>query len=307
MNLPPRIRFKLERWKSVWQARWGEVKPSYQKTHRMCPNCRALIDRDASVCPLCGVSPGPIRTRAGTGPERVLGVIPVPSTATSALVVVNIILYGLSWYLTQATGTELAGGEMGGIRGDVLLRFGAKFGPLMFAGQWWRLVTAMFLHASLLHIGMNLWCLFDLGPEVESLFSTPKFLVLYLATGVAGFVLSLAWSPYGLSVGASGAILGLIGVLIGASFRHGQMGQAYRGTLIRWVVYIAIFGFFFAADNAAHLGGLAAGALLGYVIPEGEAATRVSQRLWSALAVLAILIMAASFALMALQLNRPFR
>jgi rhomboid protease GluP len=307
MKLPPKIRFKWERWKSTWQARFGEAGQAYQKTHRMCPNCRALIARDASVCPLCGARTGSLRTRGGDGAERILGIIPIPSTATSVLVAVNIILYGLSWYLTQTLGADAARGDMGGIRGDVLVRFGAKFGPLVFAGEWWRLVTAMFLHASLLHIGMNLWCLFDLGPEVESLFSTPKFIVLYLVTGVAGFVLSLAWSPRGLSVGASGAILGMIGILIGASFRHGQLGKAYRATLIRWVIYIAIFGLFFALDNAAHLGGLATGALLGYVVPEGEPATRASQRLWNTLAVFAILIMAASFALMALQLNRPLR
>jgi rhomboid protease GluP len=305
MELPPRIRFKLEKWKAAWRARLRADEPSYNKAHRMCSNCRALIDRGASVCPLCGAPTGPVRARAGAGPERILGIIPIPSTATAVLVVVNIILYGLSWYLTQTSGADLAGGEMGGIRGEVLLRFGAKFGPLMFAGQWWRLVTAIFLHASLFHIGMNLWCLFDLGPEVESLFSTPKFIVIYLATGVAGFLLSLGWSPYGLSVGASGAILGLIGVLIGASFRHGQLGKAYRGTLYRWLIYIVIFGLFFAVDNAAHLGGLAMGAALGYFVPEGEPTTRAGQRVWDVLAVLSVLVMAASFAMMALQLNRP--
>ncbi len=165
--------------------------------------------------------------------------------------------------------------------------------------------TRLSLHASLLHIGMNLWCLFDLGPQVESLFSTPKFIVMYLTTGVVGFIFSLVWSPFVLSVGASGAILGLIGALISASYRHGQLGAAYRGMLIRWLIYIAIFGFFFAADNAAHLGGLATGALLGYLIPEGEAATRTSERAWDTLALLCVLIIAASFALMALQLNRP--
>ena len=305
MKLPPRIRYRLEKWKSSWRALFGADEPSYRKTHRMCSNCRALIDRGASVCPLCGAPTGPVRAPTSAGPERILGVIPIPSTATAVLVAVNIILYGLSWYLTQISGADLAGGELGGIRGDVLVRFGGKYGPLMFAGQWWRLVTAMFLHASLLHIGMNLWCLFDLGAQVESLFSTPKFIVIYLATGVAGFLLSLWWRPGGLSVGASGAILGMIGVLIGASFQHGRLGQAHRGMLYRWLIYIAIFGLFFAVDNAAHLGGLVMGAALGYWVPEGEPTTRAGQRLWDVLAVLAVLIMAASFAMMALQLNHP--
>ena len=94
-------------------------------------------------------------------------------------------------------------------------------------------------------------------------------------------------------------------MLIGASFRHGQLGKAYRGTLYRWLIYIVIFGLFFAVDNAAHLGGLAMGAALGYFVPEGEPTTRAGQRVWDVLAVLSVLVMAASFAMMALQLNRP--
>ena len=191
---------------------------------------------------------------------------------------------------------------MGGISGEVLMRLGAK-SPYILAGQWWRLVTAMFLHAGLLHIGMNMWCLVDLGPEVESLFSTTKFTVLYLVTGVAGFVLSLWWSPFGMSVGASGAIMGLIGILIGASFHHGHLGKEYRSQLWRWVIYIAIFGIFFNVDNAAHFGGLASGFVLGYLVPEGEPATRPSENLWNALAVLSVLVIAASFVLMTLQLR----
>jgi rhomboid protease GluP len=231
----------------------------------------------------------------------------MPSTATSVLVAANLFLYAVAWYLTQsAASAELRPGpSMGGIDGIVLLRLGSKFGPLIAAGEWWRLVTAIFLHAGLLHIGFNLWCLFDLGPTVESLFTTTKFIVLYLVTGIAGFIISLWWSPMGNSVGASGSVLGLIGVLIGASFHHGHMGREIRGQLWRWVIYIFIFGLFFRVDNAAHLGGLATGAVLGYLVPEGEPTTRSSDTLWNALAVISVLIIAGSFVLMALQLNRP--
>jgi membrane associated rhomboid family serine protease len=118
-----------------------------------------------------------------------------------------------------------------------------------------------------------------------------------------------------MSVGASGAILGLIGVLIGVSFHHGHLGKEYRGQLWRWVIYILIFGLLsslgtlpmFAVDNAAHIGGLATGMLLGYFVPEGEAETRAAQNLWNTLAVLSVVIIAGSFALMALQLTQPIR
>jgi rhomboid protease GluP len=234
----------------------------------------------------------------------------MPSTATSVVVGANIALYAVAWYMTASSAAAQLGqaSSMGGISGEVLYRLGGKFGPAIAAGQWWRLVTAVFLHAGLLHIGLNLWCIFDLCPEVESLFSTTKFIVLYLATGVFGFIVSDWWSPV-LSIGASGAIMGMIGVLIGASFHHGHLGKAYRGMLWRWVIYIAIFGLlpFFAVDNAAHFGGLISGLVLGYFVPEGHPETRASENLWNALTALAVLIVAGSFALMALQLNQPLR
>ena len=306
MSLPPRFRFRWQRLKASLQETFGPKGQSPPATHRMCPNCRGLVERDASKCPLCGASLRTPRARPSASSGRVLGgLIPLPSTATSVLVAANIILYGVTWYLTQKAGGQEAGSLMGGMDGRVLVRLGAKFGPLMMVGEWWRLVTAMFLHAGLLHIGMNLWCLFDLGPTVESLFSTPKFIVIYLATGVIGFVFSFFWAPMGLSVGASGAVLGLIGALIGATYHHGQLGRDFRSQLWRWVMYIAIFGLISRTDNAAHFGGLVSGAALGYFIPEGEPMTRFSENLWHTLALISVLIMAASFALMALQINRP--
>lgn len=311
MALRPRLWFKLEQLKSTLRSALASRRQSYDSAHRMCPNCRALIDREASVCPFCGAAVRRAPARRGTEPGRVLGFIPVPTTATSVLVAVNVGIYALTWYLTQiAAANDLAASPgSGGIRGDVLMHLGAKVGPLILEGQWWRLVTAMFLHAGLLHIGMNLWCLIDLGPAVESLFSTTKFVFLYLFTGVAGFLLSLWWNPHGMSVGASGAILGLIGILIGASFHHGYLGQAYRSQLWRWVIYILIFGLlpFFAVDNAAHIGGLVAGGCLGYFVPEGEPSTRAGESLWNGLAILSVIVIAGSFALMALHLNQQVR
>jgi len=229
----------------------------------------------------------------------------MPTSATSILAAVIVLMFLVEWFMTQRAGGSQGGGLFGGIRGMVMLRLGAKFGPLIYAGQWWRLVTAMFLHAGLLHIGMNLWVLFDLGPEVEGLFGISKFIALYLVTGVFGYIVSVWWSPMTLSIGASGALMGLIGVLIGVSFHHGQFGRQYRSMLWRWVVYIVIFGLFFPVDNAAHMGGLAAGIVLGYLVPEGAPATRPAENLWNALAVISVVIIAGSFALMALQINNP--
>jgi rhomboid protease GluP len=217
--------------------------------------------------------------------------------------VATIAVYAVSWYRTQQ-GMMGAPSLSGSINTRVLVELGAKSPLIIIQHQWWRLVTAIFLHAGLLHIGMNLWCLFDLGPQVESLFGASKFTVFYLVTGVAGFFLSLLWNPFGTSVGASGAVCGLIGVLIGASFHHGGIGKMYRSMLWRWVIYILIFGLFFAVDNAAHIGGLASGLALGYVVPESDSETVAGENLWNVLALFSVVIIAGSFALMAMHLTQ---
>src|SRR6266478_3579358 len=103
MGLPPRLRFKLEKLKSVVRSALESKEPSFDTSHRMCPACRALIDRNAAKCPLCGTSLKAARDRQDSAQGRVLGgLIPVPSTATSVLVAANIALYAVSWYLTQA-------------------------------------------------------------------------------------------------------------------------------------------------------------------------------------------------------------
>ena len=308
MDLSPRLRFRLEKLKSSVRAVFAEKEPSFDTSLRMCPVCRALIERKAGTCPHCGSSLKSPRSRESSAPGRVLGgLIPVPSTASSAIVAANIALYAVAWYLTQDAASALRPApSMGGIDGMVLIRLGSTL--QLHPGEWWRLVTAIFLHAGLLHIGLNLWCLIDLGPAVESLFSTPKFIFLYLVTGVAGFLLSGMVHPGGSSVGASGAILGLIGILLGASFHHGSMGKDLRAQLWRWIIYIAIFGLMgMGVDNAAHIGGLLSGIALGYLIPEGEPETRSGENVWNALAILSVVIIAGSFALMALQLSQPLQ
>jgi rhomboid protease GluP len=301
MSLRSRLWFKWQRLRESLDAALTPVRRREGAGTRMCPNCRALIDRDVSPCPLCGETLRSPRSQA-----RILaGVLPVPSTANSVIVAATIAMYGFSWYLTQKSADPGDLGGLGQIDGRVLIRLGAKFGPLILAGEWWRLVTPIFLHAGLLHIGMNLWCLFDLGPRVEAMFSTSKFIVFYLVSGVVGFVFSTVWMPYGTSIGASGSVLGLIGVLLGATYHQGTIGREYRSQLWRWLLLIAVLGMFSATDNAAHAGGLVTGAVLGYFVPEGEPQTRATENAWNILSMICIMIIAASFALMALQMNRP--
>src|SRR5207302_10180954 len=97
---------------------------------------------------------------------------------------------------------------------DQMLHWGAQFGPFTLGGQWWRLFSSMFLHNGIIHLGLNMWCLWNLGLLAESLFGRWTFLAIYLATGVGADLFSLSWNASRVSSGASGAIFGLAGALI---------------------------------------------------------------------------------------------
>ena len=166
----------------------------------------------------------------------------------------------------------LASGSVMDMSGEVSFHYGANFGPYTLSGQWWRLLTYMFLHGGAMHIFFNMWCLWDLGRLCESLYGRWTYAAIYLITGVSGGLASIAWNPRVLSVGASGAIFGLAGALI-ASFYLGEFSLprvAISGTL-RSLVIFAIFNLGFGQlvggiDNACHIGGLISGLALGALI-----------------------------------------
>jgi rhomboid protease GluP len=161
----------------------------------------------------------------------------------------------------------LAGGST---NTDVLVRMGAKVTPLIAAGQYWRLLTLMFLHVGLMHLFFNAYALLAIGTELERLLGWGRFLALYLLSGLFGSLASYAFSP-NLAAGASGAIFGLIGAL-GAFFtlHRQQLGNWGQRRLVNILFLIAInlfLGFTQPGiDNLAHLGGLVSGFGLGWAM-----------------------------------------
>src|ERR1700684_2047885 len=155
---------------------------------------------------------------------------------------------------------------------QVLVQWGANVGAFTLRGEWWRLLTCVFVHGGLIHIAFNMWCLWDLGALSESLYGRWTFGALYLICGLGASLASVAWNVHVLSVGASGAIFGLAGALI-AAFKLGEFSvprAALSGTLRSlgaFVVYNLIFGFALPGiDNAAHIGGLVTGVIVGALI-----------------------------------------
>ena len=154
------------------------------------------------------------------------------------------------------------------------VRLGANYGPYTIGGQWWRLVASMFIHGGLVHIAFNMWCLWGLGRLAESVYGHWTFAVVYLISGMGASLGSAAWHfPIPVSsVGASGAIFGIAGALI-ASFYLGEfslpraaIGGTLRSLLIFAGINLSLGAGSTGIDNAAHVGGLLMGLLLGALI-----------------------------------------
>src|ERR1022692_4257322 len=164
------------------------------------------------------------------------------------------------------------------------IQWGANVGALTCSGEWWRLLTNVFVHGGIIHIAFNMWCLWNLGALCESLYGRWSYAAIYILCGLGASLASVAWHPGTPSVGASGAIFGLAGALI-AAFKLGEFSvprAALSGTLrslAMFVFYNLIFGAAIGTtDNAAHIGGLITGLILGALIaliaPQQEHAPR---------------------------------
>jgi rhomboid protease GluP len=252
---------------------------------RMCPHCRAFITAKDRVCPYCDAAVGP-RAIDRRDPSALLGgFIPHARFVTTLILLVNTGLYIATALYSMNAGNE---GALFAVDGRTLLLFGAKQRMLLDTyGQWWRLVTAGFLHGGLMHILMNSWVLFDLGAQVEELYGAARMTVFYFVSTIAGFAASMVWSPV-ISVGASAGLFGLIGAMIALGMTHkSSLGEAIRGMYIRWAIYGLLFGLLpgMRIDNAAHIGGLVAGFGVAWVagIPSWGLAWRERAWRWAAI------------------------
>jgi rhomboid protease GluP len=235
-------------------AQCGRKLPAFSFGKRICQWCvqheaaqRGEISEDAIQV----IMPAPW-ARGGTG-----------RTVTNAIFGINLAVFA---------GMVLAGVSITDPTTQELIHWGANSAQLTLGGQWWRLVTNTFLHIGILHIALNMWCLWSLGALAESLYGPWTFAAVYLISGVSGSLASVAWHPYGISAGASGAIFGLAGALI-ASYKLGEFSlpqSVVAGTLrctVAFVGYNIVIGLMSGrTDNSAHLGGLAGGAILGALI-----------------------------------------
>jgi rhomboid protease GluP len=208
-------------------------------------------------------------TDAAAPQSNRLGLPLIKPRVTYALLAINVII----WLAMTAAG--------GSTNTAVLIRFGAKANVLIANGQVWRLLTSIFLHIGLMHLFFNSYALFAFGIEVERLYGSARFLIIYLLAGLYGSLVSFAFGP-NLSAGASGAIFGLLGVMVAFFRRHremfGEWGRQRLLSLLGVAGFNLVLGFSVPGiDNLAHLGGLLSGVALGWLlVPEYQ--VRVDER-----------------------------
>jgi rhomboid protease GluP len=278
-------------------------------SRRMCPHCRAFITTKDKVCPYCNERVGPRAVERDDGGTLLGGLIPQARFLTVIILVINFGLYAATtiYAMRRANGELVSSIDMG-----TLISFGAKLPPAFLrmyrlGNQWWRLVTAGFLHGGLMHILMNSWSFMSLGPLVEEIFGGSRMLVIYFCSTVSGYFLSYMLSD-SVSIGASAAIFGLIGAMIAISIKEPVRFGHMRRTFVGWAMFgvIYIFGNFFGMriDNYAHFGGLAGGFAVAYLAGTPRLVQGWTERLWQFSAWACIAITAVSFLNMYLWFSR---
>ncbi len=266
---------------------------------RVCPHCGKLNAADDTSCFYCKKRfPGPVQASLG-GFWGSFSADGAPGTKLVALIC--LVVYALLMASDGKLRLELS--IISGFKLSSLLRFGVLVADLVYAEPW-RLLSAVFLHLGLFHIGMNLFALIGLGKEVEQRYGTSRFLVLFAVTGVLGFVTSQWWYErlYGESpptAGASGAIFGLLGAEVGRMW--GQRDPRWKRQLVNYLLGALIWNFVMPMNTAAHLGGFFVGVLLARLF---EAEKR-PERYARALQVFAGIIVLASVASVVLSARSP--
>ena len=299
----------------------------------MCRSCGAIVGASESQCAVCGtpsgVSPEQLQTYRAADRETIRfarAVLSRPYIFTVVLLIVNLFVFMLMWSSSGMSSQTL----WVAFPEPVLEAYGAKLNYLINAPnyQWWRFITPMFVHINLPHLLVNMYSLWIVGPYVEKLYGSAKFIVFWVVTGIAGVVASyltvrpdLATGTLGRflfksadvpSAGASGALFGLVGVLFvfGIKFRH-ELPEGFKrafGTGMIPIIVINLFIGFIGRgliDNAAHLGGLLSGAALAAVVQYRRPGERRGLAVaWRILQVVALSLVVIGFYKTARNFNR---
>jgi len=274
-----------------------------QPRPKLCPNCGSLVGISATRCHNCGTN---LKFSVAAINKSLSGVFSGPTPVTTALLVVNLLMFGVEFMAIAAQGGGGGLSILWSVGGEATYRLGmsAPYG-IYVHHEWYRLITAMFLHGGLIHIGFNMMALMQLGPALEELYGSSRYFFLYIFTGAFGFLVSSFIGNN--SLGASGGLLGLVGAMLAiTSKRGGAYMRELRSRLVSNVVILFVLGFMgMGMDNWAHGGGLAAGFALGKIFADRQPMNVRERQVANALGWIAGIAVIASFALMLLHYRDP--
>jgi len=264
---------------------------------RECPACGNPTPAESAACAFCGAlfAEADVAARETANEDRFLRALFTRSNPfTMIFIGVNVGVFVLMC---------LAGGfAVTSVNPEVLRGFGAKQNNLIAEQhEYWRLITAIFIHIGIIHLLLNNYALWIIGQEIERIYGSARFVVLYLVTGVIGSAGSYVFNPQATSAGASGAIFGLFGVMATFAFKYRReipkrLSQEIRRRVLPIIAINLVFGFSVRiVDNAAHVGGLLAGIALALAVPYMRPTERITPLLWRALQMVCLVVILISF------------
>jgi rhomboid protease GluP len=181
----------------------------------------------------------------------------------------TVVVFIFQWLGAYINGNGVVCGQ-----GDVICQAGAKINQAITAGEIWRFVSPIFIHVDIWHILVNMYSLYAVGPSVEMFYGKQRTAIVYLLSGISGVAFSLAFNSY-VSVGASGAIFGIVGALALFLFRHRHIFGAVAKNQLQRIIFIIFLNLMLGTsamiDNWGHVGGLLGGIFIGWLIgPQWE-------------------------------------
>jgi rhomboid protease GluP len=269
---------------------------STQVAYKMCPACRALVPRHVRRCTECGAVLADVRA---PGISRVIANLIPGATATTAMILLaNTLLFAVVLLLPVRLDNYDPGPVFSRLMrfdGLSLIRYGMGHAGLTLSlGEWWRIVTPIFLHGGLLHFIFNSLALVRLGPLVEEEYGTERLAAIYVLCGVAGSAATQMLRGT-ITVGASGALCGLLGLLLVHGWRiGGAYGERLKSVMLQNVVLMVFISVLPSIDWMNHLGGFLAGCALGLIAPSGPFRNRATEIVWLILAWASVALVIAS-------------
>ena len=306
MALPYQWQWRIDKWKNAARGLFGGG--SQPPRPKLCPACGSLVGINATRCHECGTN---LNFSLAAASRSLSGIFSGPAPVTTALLVANIFMFGVEFMAVSAQGGGGGLSILWGISGQAPYRLGMSqpYG-IYVQHEWYRLITAMFLHGGLIHIGFNMMALMQLGPALEELYGSSRYFFLFIFTGAFGFFASsFPFAPWGpsTSLGASGGLLGLVGAMLAITGkRGGAMMRDLRSRLISNVVILFALGFMgMGLDNKAHMAGLASGFVIGKIFVDRQPMNVRERQTAYLLGWLAGLAVIASFVFMILHYRDP--